>query len=217
MPIQINLLAETLAEEDLRRRDPVRRSIYVGFLLVALSLVWYSSVWLQHIIAGSNLTQIEATIQDHNNDYNQVVDNLKKIADAHNRLDALHKLSAARFLQGTFLNSLQQLYTPNVQLTHLKLDQSYMHKSTAGTQAIPASSSVTEHIVLTLDARDFSPNPGDQVNHFKGLFGTQDYFKSRLDTNNAVSLVNLSPPQIMTDGKPYVMFTLECHFPDVNR
>ena len=36
MPIRINLLAESLAEEDLRRRDPVKRAIIIGALLVAV-------------------------------------------------------------------------------------------------------------------------------------------------------------------------------------
>ena len=46
MPIRINLLSEALAEEDLRRRDPVKRAIFIGVFLVALSLVWFSSTWL---------------------------------------------------------------------------------------------------------------------------------------------------------------------------
>ncbi|MEI9865818.1 MAG: hypothetical protein WDN00_14935 [Limisphaerales bacterium] len=33
-------------------------------------------------------------------------------------------------------------------------------------------------IVVTLDARDISPSPGDQVNKFKEVVASQDYFKS---------------------------------------
>ena len=36
MPIRINLLAEAIADEDLRRRDPVKRAIYGGAFVVAL-------------------------------------------------------------------------------------------------------------------------------------------------------------------------------------
>jgi hypothetical protein len=73
MPIRINLLAESLAEEDLRRRDPVKRSIIAGGLLVAISLVWFSSSWLESLIASATLNQIDAEIQAHSNDYSQVL------------------------------------------------------------------------------------------------------------------------------------------------
>ena len=63
MPIRINLLAESLAEEDSRRRDPVKRAIYIGALLVVLSLVWYSSIWLNHMLANNELNRVKADVQ----------------------------------------------------------------------------------------------------------------------------------------------------------
>jgi len=114
MPIRINLLAEALEEEDLRRRDPVKRAIYVGSLLVVLSLVWWSSTLLEYMLERSGLSQIQAEIDSRTNEYSVVKINLKKTDDVQSRLDALQKLSAARFLQGSFLNALQQVYVPNV-------------------------------------------------------------------------------------------------------
>lgn len=210
MSIQINLLSEALAEEDLRRRDPVKRSIYLGAFLVALSLVWFSSTWLGHIVDSSKLSQIQAEIQDHTNDYGAVVVNLKKITDTQKKLTELQKLSADRFLQGNLLNALQQLYVPNVNLTRLNLNQSY-----AALDTKPPG--VREHIVLTLDAKDASSNPGDGVNQFKDSLSAQAYFKSSLTTNNAISLLNLSPPESSAGSKPFVVFSLECHFPDTTR
>jgi len=58
MPIRINLLAEALAEEDLRRRDPVKRAIFIGAFLVALSLVWFSSTWLESMLQKKSLSLI---------------------------------------------------------------------------------------------------------------------------------------------------------------
>lgn len=216
MPIQINLLAEALAEEDLRRRDPVKRAIFGGALLVALSLVWFSSILLGHVIASSKLSQVEAEIQLHTNDYNVVVGNLKKINETQRSLDALQKLSSARFLQGDLMNALQQLYVRNVQLTRLEVKQSYTRHDPANGQSA-ALASIVEHTVLTLDAQDFSPNPGDQVNHYKDALSQLDFFKTNLDTNNSPKLSNLSPPQLAADGKPFVLFTVECHFPDHTR
>ena len=68
-----------------------------------------------------------------------------------------------------------------------------------------------------MDVRDSSPNPGDQVNKFKDLLASQPYFKSIMDTNNGLRLSNLSAPQIGPDGKPYMLFTLECQLPDQTR
>src|SRR5580692_6815825 len=99
MPIRINLLAEALAEEDLRRRDPVKRAIYGGAFVVALSLVWFSSIWLTFMLEKEKLNQIQAEIQMHTNDYAQVLTNTKKMGEIKKRMDALDQLSEARFLQ----------------------------------------------------------------------------------------------------------------------
>jgi hypothetical protein len=220
MPIRINLLADALADEDLRRRDPVKRAIFIGAFLVALSLVWFSSTWLEYMIEKNGLSQIETEIQAHTNDYAQVQNNLKKISETQQRMAALDRLSAARFLQGNLLNTLQTTYVPNVQLSRLRLDQSY--SVTPGTPArttangkIPGQPpAITEHIMLTLDAKDFSPNPGDQVNHFKDALIRQDFFKPKIDPANGIRLASLSSLQSPGDSKPFVMFTLECRFLD---
>lgn len=220
MPIRINLLAEALAEDDLRRRDPVKRAIFIGAFLVALSLVWFSSTWLTYMLAKQKLNQVQADIQSHTNAYAQVKINLKKISEAQNRIDALQQLSAARFLQGDFMNALQQTYVPNVQLNRLRIEQTY-----SATAAVAAKTNsfgvipgrpptVTEHVLLTLDAKDFSPNPGDQVNHFKDALLKQDFFKPNLDPASGIRLASLSALQTPLDSKPFVLFTLECRFLD---
>ncbi|MGA2248070.1 MAG: hypothetical protein ABSH48_24055 [Verrucomicrobiota bacterium] len=216
MPIRINLLSEVLAEEDLRRRDPVKRAIYAGAFLVALSLVYWSSIWLGYVVENQKLSSVEAGIQACTNDFALVKANLKKIDDIQAQMKALDQLSAARFLQGNLLNALQQTYVPNVQLTHLKVDQTYA--TTPGVPAKPGVSpgrpaSSTEHVTFTMDARDFSPNPGDQVQHFKDALLKQDYFDGYMGTNG-IRLAGLSPLQSPPEGKPYVMFSLECRFAD---
>jgi hypothetical protein len=213
MPIRINLLAEALADEDLRRRDPVKRAIFVGAFLVALSLVWFSSTWLEHMIEKSGLNQIQEEIADKTNEFNQVQVNLKKIADAQKRLDSLAILSSSRFLQGSLLNALQQIYVPNVQVTRMRVDQTYTLNGAGAGRA----DSATEHITLLLDAKDFSPNPGDQVNRYKGTLAANDFIKTYLGPTNTVKLSNLSPPQSSFGSKPFVLLTLECRFSDKTR
>lgn len=224
MPIRINLLAEALAEEDLRRRDPVKRSMYLGALLVVFALVWFGSTFMEYVLAKRSYTNIQALIQSKSNDVVVVKSNLKKIAESQQRLDDLNKLRAARFFQGNLLNTMQQIYVPNVQLIRLRVEQSYiLHGGVAAktnnfgvVAGRPATS--TEHILLTIDAKDFSPNPGDQVNRFKDRLLQSEYFKSCLESNNAVRLSSLSAPQASVgDSKPYVLFSLECRFQDKTR
>ncbi len=206
--------------EEQRRKDPVKRAIYVGVLLLAASLVWWSSTLLKDMINKQELARIQAQTQSLTNEYSQVQISRQKISEAQTRLDALDKLTSARFLQGSLLNALQMIYVPNVQLTRLRIDQSY--SLTGGVPAKTNSFGVvagrpamtTERLVLTLDAKDFSPSPGDQVNKYKSAVTQLDYFKSILDLNNGVRLSSLSPLQSSPDGKPYVLFTLEYRFLD---
>jgi hypothetical protein len=216
MPIRINLLADALADEDLRRRDPVKRTIYAGAFLVALSFVWFSSIWLEYMVDKQKLNQADAAIHDLTPNYTIVKDDLKKISDIQGRLDALDHLTAARFLQGNLMNVLQQTYVPNVQLTHLRVDQSYILTPAVAAKApAPARpASITERIVLNMDAKDFSANPGDQVNHYKDALLKQDFFKTSIDPVSGIRLSGLSALQTPIDSKPYVMFTLECKFLD---
>jgi len=223
MAIRINLLAEALVAEDLRRRDPAKRAIFAGALLVALVLVWSSSLMLKEMLARKDLTQVQSEIQVRTNEYDRVLLNTKKIADAQNRLDDLTKLNSARFLQGSLLNALQHATVPGVQLTRLRVDQEYFNaegtKSQTNRFGIVAGRppTVMEKVMVTLDARDSSANPGDQVNKFNDAVAQQSYFQTMLDKTNGVRLASLSAPQTGPDGKPYVLFTLECRYPAQSR
>ena len=214
MPIRINLLAEAKAAEDLRRHDPVKRVIYCGAFLVAVALGWSSSIQLEGMLAKKAVTDRRTMIELRTNEYQHVMISQQKVAEAKQKLDAVKNLSNSRFLQGNLLNALQQVHVDNVRLTRLKVDQNYFFKNVA----TPASSgTVTEKIVVSLEARDSGANPGDQVNKMKDAVANQPYFKAALNKTNGVQLINLSASQLGPDGKPYVPFTLECIFPEVTR
>ena len=209
--------------EDLRRRDPVKRAIFAGAFFVALALVWSSSLQLEAMIAKEDLSQVQAEIQARTSDWQNVLANQKKVSEAQAKLAALQQLSSARFLQGNFLNALQQLSLSGVQLTRVRLDQSYFVAAGSPNQTennhttLGHPATATEKIVVSLDARDFSANPGDQVDKFKVALASQAFFKAILSKTNGVQLTSLSPPQNGPDGKPYVLFTLECDLPEQTR
>ena len=223
MPIRLNLLAEAQAAEDLRRRDPIKRMIFGAVLVVALMLVWWSWLQLRVMVANQHLSQVQAEIQSHTNAYQVVLVGQIKIAEAKQNLAALQKLTSSRFLQGNLLEALQHATVPGVQLMRLRVDQTYVATQasasvTNNTVVIPGRpGTVMESVVVSLDARDFSGGLGDQVNKFKDIISQQPYFRAELDKTNGVRLTNLSPPQVGPDGKPSVMFTVQCKYPDLTR
>jgi hypothetical protein len=148
-----------------------------------------------------------------------------KAKDIHGKLDALHRLSGTRLLNGTLLNALQQTTVDHVQLLRLRVDQLYTVVEATKTRTNddkvvvrgrPATS--TEKILLTLEGADTSANPGDQLNKYKEALAANPYFKETLVKTNGINLKNLTPPRaIPSIGKAGVVFTLECRYPEVTR
>ena len=223
MPIRINLLAEAKAAEELRRHDPVKRVIFVGALAVALTLVWSSSLQLQTMLSKKEVSDRQTEIMARTNEFQHVLSEQKKIAVAKDKLNALKKMTNSRFLEGNLLNALQQVTVDGVRLMRLRVDQDYFPAAGTPSQTnkngviLGRPGTVTEKIVVWLDARDSSANPGDQVNKMKDAVANQSYFKAMLNKTKGVQLISLSASQLSPDGKPFVLFTLECNFPEVSR
>jgi len=223
MPIRINLLAEAQAHEELRRRDPVKRSIWVAIFLVCLLLAWWSSLFAKCIWAHAELNHIERQLASRSNEFQQVLQNQQKLVDGVHKLEGLQQMATNRLLYGTLLNALQQTTIDDVQLTRLRTEQAYAYNDEVKTitnstgRIIPGRpASVTEKIVVTLEARDSGANPGDQVNKFKRAVSDAPYFHGALGGTNDVRLTSLSPP-MFTDGKPCIQFALECRYPEKTR
>jgi len=215
MPIHINLLAESQAAEETRRRDPFKRTLFVGATLVALFLVWGGWVTGQSLVAKEKLTGLQVQIDARTNNLQHAKSDLTRVATAKNKLTKLEKLQGARFLQGNLLNALQLATIDGVQLNRIALDQSYQNLGEAN-----KITGVREHIVLHLFARDYSANPGDLINKFRDTISHQSYFEAMLDKTNNVQLAG--PPSAPTtdnsaNGKSYVAFVFECRFRDQTR
>jgi uncharacterized protein YdbL (DUF1318 family) len=225
MPIRLNLLAEAQAAGDARRRDPVKRAMWVAALLIVLILVWSSSLQLKAILVKSEVNRLEGQISSHASEYQVVLANQNKTSEIKHKLDALRRLSATRLLNGTLLNALQQTTVDDVQLLRLRVDQLYTLVEGTKTRTNEAKvvikgkpPTVTEKTLLTLDGADCSGNPGDQLTKYKDALGVNAYFKEMLVKTNGINLKNLAPPQIIQSiGKRGVVFTLECRYPEVTR
>ena len=218
MPIRINLLAEAKIAEELRRRDPVKRAIFFGAFLVVFALVWSSSLQLEVLISKKDLSRVQSDIATRTNEFQNVLVSQRKVVRIKEKLAALQQLSNARFLQGNNLNALQLATMDGVQLVRIRLSQvclstpSVPNKTENGRVILGRPGTATEKIILTLDAKDFSASPGDAVDKFKENIARQAYFKTVLNQTNGVKLISLSSPQNSPDGRPYVLFNLDCYF-----
>ena len=77
----------------------------------------------------------------------------------------------------------------------------------------PATSE--EQIKVQIEAVDTSSNPGDRVKDYKQSVATLPHIQEMFDgQEREVRLTGLNPPQTDPSGKPYVLFTLECPYPE---
>lgn len=224
MPIRLNLLAEAQALEDQRRRDPVKRTLWFGALLIALTLGWASSLQLKALIAKAGLNRLDAKIAARNNDYNKVVEAQKKIADINHRLLSLHSLATNRFLYGNLLNAMQQAVTDDISLSQLRVEQLYTvvegtkPKTNANKVTPGKPASTTEAIGFAFDGSDSSPSAGDQVTKFKAVLSAHPFFVAALGKTNQVILKSMSAPTISPEtGRAMVLFALDAKLPPKTR
>jgi hypothetical protein len=136
---------------------------------------------------------------------------------------ALAQLATNRFLNGTMLNALQKATTENVQLTHIAADETYTFLegtkiSTNGNRVVAGKPpTITEKVTLLLEARDSGPNPGDSVNKFKEAIVASPYFQDSVAKTNGVRLRDLGTLTADPNGKQYLVFSLECRYPEKKR
>ncbi|PYK97430.1 MAG: hypothetical protein DME19_16335 [Verrucomicrobia bacterium] len=225
MPIRINLLAEQQAAEDLRRRDPVKRALWVAGLIVGVMVVWSGRLQIKLMAATSEINRYESEWKKLEPDYKKVTANFDKAADAELKWAALHALATNRFLWARPLNALQYVIAKVDDLQVLRLNTEQSYAITEGTKPTtnsfgnvtrgkPATS--RERVMFTIDAKDSSKRPGDQVFKLQGAISDYAEFKTNLQTTE---LKIISPEQADPNSptKRFVTFTLECRYTEKTR
>ena len=224
MPIRINLLAETQAAEELRRKDPVKRAIFVAGFLVFLVGLWASTLQFKIMTAQGDLNSLNTKWQRIEKGYKEAVDSQRATIETEQKLAALESMTSNRFLWGTALNAFQETLkgVDDVQVSHLRTEQIYIineetkapANSPPGTPGKPATA--TERIKLTIDASDATA--GGRVNKYKESIVAVPFLKEHLTKTNGVLLTQRSAPQPSKTGVGLaVNFTLECFFPEKTR
>ena len=224
MPIRINLLAEAQAAEELRRKDPVKRAMLAGVILVMLVGLWSSTLQLKVMAAKRELTALDTRWRGIEAGYKAAVESRRTTAETDEKLVALDYMSTNRFLWGNALNAMQQTLNgvEDVVVLHLKADQTYTPNEgtaarTNGTQVVAGRPpTATERILLTIDCMDASGTDGKRIPKFKETIATLPYFKDQLTRTNGV-LLTARVVQPSRSGQPNVNFTLQCYFQEKTR
>ena len=231
MPIRVNLLAEQLAAEEMRRRDPVKRAYWVAGGVVGLVLIWTGLLQTQLSRATSELAIQNAKWKSLEPKFKVIDAEHRRTAAIESRLDALDRLSTNRFLWANVLNALQFTVNDGIEVQRVIGKQSFVlvDPIPAKTNTVTGSTNKTiipgklgsskQTLSLTIQGRDVSSNPGNQINRFREGIATHPFFASELKKVEGVALRNRSPvtQDPLEPTRSFVEFTLECQFPEALR
>jgi hypothetical protein len=228
MPIRLNLLAEAQAAEELRRRDPVKRTLWVAGAVGALLVLWCFVLYGRLMVAGQGYKALQREWSALEKANMQSVAKRRTTIAIENKIAALERLNTNRFLWGNAFNALQQTLVgiEDIQVVRLKTDQTFIvteePKPHLITNAPPVAASrsvtnkpatATERITMLIEAMDSSTPPGSQVSKFKETIAAVPFFAESLQKTNGVLLTTLSAPQISpAGGGSFVTFSLQCSF-----
>ncbi len=221
MPIRINLLAEAQAAEELRRKDPVKRAIWVGSFLVLAVGLWVAKLQMDIGFEKSHLNGLEGDWKSKTAKYNNVTDAQNKIKDVEHKLAELDTLSTNRFLWAPILNALQKTMVDQVQVTRLRGDQTLTkeegHDIGSGSSRHHINGGMVEKVTLDIDAKDL--RPGEQnYTKYKERLCDFDFFEKRLQRKDGFVMDGVLGPLTVDPVDParqFVTFTLASHFPEL--
>jgi hypothetical protein len=231
MPLRLNLLAEDQALEEMRRKDPVKRAIWLGSFAVFLVLLWGLTLFLKVTIARTEVTRLEAAWTRMEKAVKEVENNRLRQREMEQRLSAMAQFATNRFFYANLLNALQQTSVDRVHLVRFKsthtIAQTDGAKPAAGfaagtpAGAVPSSSKTplaSEKIVLLLEGRDLSGQNGEQVPQYRQGIASLPYFQQELQKTNSILLTSLSAPVGEGSKKSTsVVFGLQLNFQEKER
>ena len=220
MPIRINLLAEAQAAAEMRRKNPVKRGIWIGSFLVCVVAIWIAKLQLDISFEKHNCNNIEADWKNKMTKYSAVTNQQVKTVEVEHKLAQLDYLSTNRFLWAPVLNALQKTMVDHIQITALRGSQACIKEEgrDVGAGAIKSHipGAMVEKVNLTLEAKDFKP--GDQnYTKFKESLCTFDFFAKRLQRRDGFVMDGILGPLTVDPTRQFVTFTLASHFPEARR
>jgi hypothetical protein len=223
MPIRINLLAEAQAAEELRRKNPVKRGIWIGGFLVCVVVMWIAKLQLDISFEKHNYSNIEGDWNSQMAKYSTVTNEKVKVEAVGQTLAQLDSLSTNRFLWAPVLNALQKTMVDQVQVTRLRGEQTYVKEDARSIGTGPTRrftpGAMTEKVSLSIEAKDLKPTDQNYTK-FKESLCSFDFFAKRLQRRDGFVMDGILGPLTADPVDPsrqFVTFTLASHFPEVRR
>jgi hypothetical protein len=218
MPIRINLLAEAQAAEEMRRKDPVKRSIWIGGFVVFVVLLASATLQFKIIAARAEVTALEGNWKKIEKDVQEVNDHRNGTRELEKKLSAIDQFTTNRMLWAKALDALQHTPVQGIQLVHLRSEQTFALNEPSKTRTNSPSAArgptVTEKTILTLEGKDYTM--GDKVQEQKQSLAKNAFFEAHLQKTNKIQLTSLSAPQ--TEGnRAYRAFGFQLFFEDKER
>jgi hypothetical protein len=223
MPIRINLLAESQAAEESRRKDPVKRGLWVCGFLVSLVLIWVLKLECDIWFDQKDLARINTRWTEIKANYGAVTNNEIKTKEIDRKLAQLDSLSTNRFLWAPVLNALQKSVINNVQVLRLRGEQVYTveapHDIGTGAAKRTIPGGVAERTSLFIDAKDADAGQENYTRFKEALCNSEFFVKSLGRRDGFVFEGTLSAPSADPGdpGHSFVTFEVASHFPEVRR
>ncbi len=291
MPIRINLLAEHQAAEEARRRDPLKRALWIGSGLVTAMLLWMAILQLRLASARAGLSRYDATLQVVEENSKEARLDWTTAGQLESRIANLQRYSTNRFFSAEVLDAIQQVVLDDVRVMQVQTMHTYSNnasstfatnlvfplparkawqfwssrsaapnilgllsnqiagitgrveslktpvelitkvvvttndsKATAKVEIVkPVTSS--EHVVLTIRARDYSNSPGRRVDEFSKAILKHPYFAQRLREGEGEGIRlreraiqwELDATDPISPSRPFVPFVIECRYRETLR
>jgi hypothetical protein len=204
MPIRINLLAEAQMEEELRRKDPVKRIILGAVGVVLVVAAWTGTLIWQAMDKGRELTATRQKLEQLKPRHDQIKRNDLLAVEARQKIERLHYYATNRFLWAPVLNGLAQVCTnsfaTNITFRRLQTEQQFvetpaikMTTNALGQVVTPARpEGIVERNRMLVDARDYGQEADSNHMKFQTAVTEAPFFKALLDPRNPATMINLS-------------------------
>jgi hypothetical protein len=220
MPIRINLLAEAQAAAEMRRKDPVKRGIWIAGFLVCVVILWIAKLQLDISYEKRNYSNVEADWKSKMSKYSTVTNEQVRTGEVDGKLAELDMLHTNRFLWAPVFDALQKTMVDQVQVTKLIGAQSFVkedgHDIGSGNTRKHVPGAMVLKVGLNVEAEDLKPSD-ENYNKFKESLGTFDFFATRLKRRDGFVMDGVLGPLTADPVDPnrqFRSFTLASHFPE---
>jgi type IV pilus assembly protein PilM len=211
--ISINLLAEEQEAVELRRRDPVRRSYWIGSAAVAAVLLW--SAWLGFKVwqANARLKNFESELPKLQQYAKDSIAITGRAGEIERTLRGLSRFAEARSLWAPTLSALQFTAVPEIQFHRLRIEQSITPASPSGsTRGTNQPMKAIERTLMTIQAKNYGDS--QSIDRLIETIAAYPFLAEKFRSDQPVLLKDVQPRQLDSSdtGRTFVFFTIECFF-----